>query len=215
MEKRYFCSPKIFITNCSFTLNISKFISDENCVQRERYVFVSSRADEKAASSNPNPINHAMITKCISRSFEKAEVFRGTSTYQPVSCCCICFSIITELISLGKGDLENIAYTFAKHDKKTWRRFYVQFWNNREVVRLSWKCYEMLRPLTADDKKAVQVRETSLGKMSVPSVQDIRKWHETKKNLIKVTSKLHARDEGWETIIKSYSDERILNDDGN
>ena len=74
---------------------------------------------------------------------------------------------------------------------------------------------EMLRPLTADDKKAVQVRETSLGKMSVPSVQDIRKWHETKKNLIKVTSKLHARDEGWETIIKSYSDERILNDDGN
>ena len=173
MEKRYFCSPEIFITSCSFTLNISKFISDENCAQRERCVFISSRADEKAASSNPNPINHAMITKCISRSFEKAEVFRGTSTYQHVSCCCICFSIITELISLGKGDLENIAYTFAKHDKKTCRRFYVQFWNNREALRLSWKCYEMLRPLTADDKKSVQVRETSLGKKSVPSVQNL------------------------------------------
>ena len=86
MEKRYFCSPEIFITSCSFTLNISKFISDENCAQRERCVFISSRADEKAASSNPNPINHAMITKCISQSFEKAEVFRGTSTYQHVSC---------------------------------------------------------------------------------------------------------------------------------
>ena len=152
-----------------------------------------------------------MITKCISRSFEKAEVFRGTSTYQPVSCCCICFSIITELISLGKGDLENIAYAFAKHDKKTCCRFYVQFWNNREAVRLWWKCYEMLRPLTADDKKAVQVREKSLEKKLVPSVEDIR----TRKNLIKVTSKLDARDEGLETIIKSCSNERILKDDGN
>ena len=110
---------------CSFTLNISKFFSNENCAQRKHCVFVSSHADEKAASSNPNLINYAMITKCISRSFEKAEVFRGTSTYQRVSCCRICFSIITELISLGKGDLENIAYTFAKHDKKTCRRFYI------------------------------------------------------------------------------------------
>ena len=156
-----------------------------------------------------------MITKCISRSFEKAQVFRGTSAYQRVSCCRIRFSIITELISLGKGNLENIAYAFAKQDKKTCRRFYVQFWNNREAVRLSWKCYEMLRPLTEDDKKAVQVREKSLEKKLVPSVQDIRKWYETKKNLIKVTSKLDARDEGLETIIKSCSNERILKDDGN
>ena len=111
--------------------------------------------------------------------------------------------------------MENIAYAFAKHDKKTCHRFYVQFWNNREAVRLSWKCCEMLQPLTADDKKVVQMRETSLEKKSVQSVQDIRKWYETKKNLIKVTSKLDARDEGLETIIKSYSDERILKDDGN
>ena len=73
----------------------------------------------------------------------------------------------------------------------------------------------MLRPFTADDKKAVQMKETSLEKRSVQSVQDIRKWYETMKNLIKVTSKLDARDEGLETIIKSYSKERILKDDAN
>ena len=73
----------------------------------------------------------------------------------------------------------------------------------------------MLRPLTEDDKKAVQVREKSLEKKLVPSVEDIRTWYETKKNLIKVTSKLDARDEGLETIIKSCSNERILKDDGN
>ena len=156
-----------------------------------------------------------MITKCISRSFEKANVFKGTTMYQRVSCCRIRFSIITELVSLGKGDLENTAYAFAKHDKKTCRRFYLQFWNNQEAVRLSWKCYEMLRPLTADDQKAVQVRETSLQKKMVPTVQDIKKWYETKKHLIKVTSRLNARDEGLETMINSYSDERILKEDGN
>ena len=69
----------------------------------------------------------------------------------------------------------------------------------------------MLQPLTADDKKAVQVREKSLEKKLVPSVEDIR----PRKNLIKVTSKLDARDEGLETIIKSCSNERILKDDGN
>ena len=73
----------------------------------------------------------------------------------------------------------------------------------------------MLRPLSEDDKKAVQVRETSLKKKSVPSVQDIKKWYETKKNLIKVRSNLDARDEGLETMIKSYFNEPILKDDGN
>ena len=126
-----------------------KFITDENRAKKERYVFVSSHVNEKGPK--PDPVNHSMITKRINRSFEKAEVFKGTTMYQRVSCCRIRFSIITELVSLGKGDLENIAYAFAKHDKKTCCRFYVQFWNNREAVRLSWKCYEMLRPLTADD----------------------------------------------------------------
>ena len=73
----------------------------------------------------------------------------------------------------------------------------------------------MLRPLTQDDKKAVQMRETSLEKKSIPSMPDIKNWYETKKNLIKVTSNLDTWDEGLETMIKSYSNEGILKDDGN
>ena len=79
---------------------------------------------------------------------------------------------------------------------------------------MSWKCYEMLRPLTQDDK-AVQMRETSLEKKSIPSMPDIKNWYETKKNLIKVTSNLDTWDEGLEMMIKSYSNEGILKDDGN
>ena len=85
-----------------------KFITDENRAQKERYVFISIRADEKPASSKPEPMNQSLKTKCINRSFEKAEVFKGTSTYQRVSCCRIRFSIITELISLGKGGVHSL-----------------------------------------------------------------------------------------------------------
>ena len=190
-----------------------KFITDNHRSKRDRYVFVSSRADEKV-SIKPEPMSHSVVTKCLSRSFEKAEVFPDKKHYSRVSCCRIRFSIITELVSLGTEELETIAHCFAKHDKKTCRRFYVQFWNNREAVRLSWKCQNMLKPLSENERKAVEQRETTLAKSSIPSTSQIKKWYETKRNLIKVTSKLDARDEGLENMIQSYSNERLLRDDG-
>ena len=108
--------------------------------------------------------SHSLITKGISWPFEKTQVFKGTSTYRRVSCCHICFIIITELISLGNGELENIAHVFAKHDKKSCKWFYVQFLNNREAVRLCRKFCKMSRPLTDNDRKALEKREASLAK---------------------------------------------------
>ena len=108
--------------------------------------------------------SHSLIAKGISWRFEKTHVFKGTSTYWRVSCCCICFSIITELINLGNRELENIAHVFAKHDKKSCKWFYVQFWNNREAVHLCWKFCKMLRPLTDIDRKALEKTEASLAK---------------------------------------------------
>ena len=42
------------------------FITDQNRAQKGRYVFVWSRADQKAAPSKPEPMNHSLITKCSS-----------------------------------------------------------------------------------------------------------------------------------------------------
>ena len=104
---------------------------------------------------------------------------------------------------------------FAKHGKKVCKHLYVQFWNNREAVRLSWKCHNMFRLLSDTDKQAVEQRESVLSKKALPTSSDIQRWYDQKRNLTKVTSRLDARDEGLENMIKSYSNERLLKDDGN
>ena len=73
----------------------------------------------------------------------------------------------------------------------------------------------MLRPLRENDRKALEKREASLAKKYIPLVEDIKKWYETKKHLIKVNSNLDARDKGLETLTKTYSHKRLLKDDGN
>ena len=73
----------------------------------------------------------------------------------------------------------------------------------------------MLRPLRENDRKALEKREPSLAKTSIPSVEDIKKWYETKKSLMKVTLNLVARDGQLETMMKTYFHDRFLKDDGN
>ena len=124
-----------------------QFISDTYCLRRERSVFVSSRSGDKVLTK-PEPMNHLMVAQCLTRSFEKAEVFKEKDSFTRVSCSRLRFSIITELICLGTEELENIAHCFAKHDKKICKHFYAQFWNNRYAVRPSWKCHNMFRPLS-------------------------------------------------------------------
>ena len=73
----------------------------------------------------------------------------------------------------------------------------------------------MLRSLSDNDERVVEQRKISLAKKSMPSTPQIKNWYETKKNLIKVTSRLDTRDEGLETMINSYSNQKLLKDDGN
>ena len=177
-------------------------------------MFVSSRSGDKVLTKT-EPRNHLMVAQCLTRSFEKAEVFKEKDSFTKVSCSRLRFSIITELICLGTEKLENIAHCFAKHGKKVCKHFSVQFWNNREAVRLSWKCHNMFRLLSDTDKQAVEQRESVLSKKALPTSSDIQRWYDQKRNLTKVTSRLDARDEGLENMIKSYSNERLLKDDGN
>ena len=98
-----------------------RFISDTHRLNRDRYVFVSSQSDDKVATK-PEPMNQSMVSQCLTRSFEKSEVFQGKESFPRMSCSRIRFSIITELICLGTEELENIAHCFAKHDKKVCKR---------------------------------------------------------------------------------------------
>lgn len=46
-------------------------------------------------------------------------------------------------------------------------------------------------------------------------MEDIKKWYETKKTLIKVTSNLDGMDGALEAMIKIYFHKRLWDDDGN
>ena len=67
----------------------------------------------------------------------------------------------------------------------------------------------MFRPFSDTDKQAVEQRESVISKKALPTSSDIQRWYEQNRNLIKVTSRLDARDKGLENMIKSYSNERL------
>ena len=102
-------------------------------------------------------MNHSLVSKCLTRSFEKAEVFRKDG-YKNVSPSRIRFSAITELVMLGEDTLDNIAHCFAKHSTQTCKKFYVQFFSNREAACLSWKSLQMFTNIAKEEQKAIEMK---------------------------------------------------------
>ena len=142
---------KAFITYARPVLTDNKFRSN-----KLRYIFTSSANDQKNKELM-NQMNHSLVSKCLTRSFEKAEVFRKDG-YKNVSPSRICFSAITELVMLGEDTLDNIAHCFAKHSTQTCKKFYVQFFSNREAARLSWKSLQMFTNIAKEEQKAIEMK---------------------------------------------------------
>lgn len=92
-------------------------------VQTQIYIFTSSVNDGRNKELM-NQMNHSLVSKCLTRSFETPEVFNKES-YANVSLSRIHFSVITELAMLWENTLDNIAHCFAKHSTETCKKFYV------------------------------------------------------------------------------------------
>lgn len=116
-----------------------------------------------------NQMNHSLVSKCITRSFGKSQVFLETKRYANVSSSRIRFSVITELIMLGEDTLDNIAHCFAKHSKETFKKFYVNFSSKREAARLSWKSLQMFTLIKEEEK--VEAKCTNPNFLKVPPQQ--------------------------------------------
>ena len=54
------------------------------------------------------------------------------------------FSVITKLICLRSEDLDCVALFFIKHGAEVCKKFYLQFFLNREAACLSRKCVNVL-----------------------------------------------------------------------
>ena len=112
----------------------------------DRYLFAMiPRVDESVGFK---PMQHSTVTRCLTRSFEKASVFPKAACLKSGFCSRICFGTITELFCLGRENLDCTAYSFAKHSKEVCERFYVQYISNTEAATLSWNCYLMSKPLS-------------------------------------------------------------------
>ena len=141
-------------------------INVKHRLDRERYLFVSSKLD--AAGAKAVQLQNTALGWCLIATCERSGIFQNieeeaqkrTSTSQ------IRFSVITELVCLGEDSLDNIAYYFGKHTKKVCKKFYLQFWSNREAARLSWKVHQMCN--SENDSKAIELREQILQNKKKP-----------------------------------------------
>ena len=199
---------KMYITYVRPIITDFKFRS-----ARLRYIFKSSAEDTKSKELM-NQMNHSLVSKWITRSFEKSQVLLETKRYANVSPSRIHFSVITELIMLREDTLDNIAHCFAEHSTETCKKFYVQFFSNREAARLLWKCLHMITPITEEEKRAIEMSRSKLSKSSIPTAEKIKSWYHDIRNALKLSKDLDLTDKGLEVLIKKFSNElRVTEDD--
>ena len=104
-----------------------KLIDDKHRLNREIYLFVSSKQD--SSDSKAVQLQHTTLAWCLTATCERSGVFKNVtdSITKRMSTSRIRFSVITKLVCLGEDSRDNIAYCFDKHTKEVCKKFYVQF----------------------------------------------------------------------------------------
>lgn len=148
-------------------------------------------------------MSHSLITTRMSKCFERAGIFEGKpGSYKRVSCSRIRFSIITELVALGENSLYSIAHCYGKHGVEVRKKYFVQFYSNREAAELWWKSYQRCRTLTKEEEKASNTHLELLAKKVLPTFWAIDKWYNNLKSYHPVHLHVDVRDVGLENIIE-------------
>ena len=114
---------------------------------------------------------------------------------------------------LGEDTLDNIAHCFAKHSTETCKKFYVQFFSNREAARLPWKSLQMFKPIGKEEERAISMRQSKLAKSSIPTSEKIKSWYQQLQNILKLSEKLDLNDNGLDALIAQFSKDMQLNED--
>lgn len=186
---------------------VRPIITDDKFRSAElRYIFTFSAEDTKSRELM-NQMNHSLVTKCLSQSFEKSQVFLEKKRFASVSPSRLRFLVITELIMLGEDTLDNIAHCFAKHSNETWKKCYAQFFSNREAARLSWKYLQIFTPIKEEEKRAIEMRQSKFSQSSIPTAEKVKSWYQEIRNVLKLLKDLDLTDKGLEALIKEFSNE--------
>ena len=102
-------------------------------------------------------------------------------------------SVITEIVALGKDNVETIANCFAKHGEKVCKKYYIQAFSERSAARISWDCYSLYK--SQDNlKAAAAIRTKKLKTASLPTVSKIKNWIEEAVSRIRIDSNTNVED---------------------
>ena len=143
--------------------------NDSDLHKQNVYVFTLSRFSTTKPLAQK--MDHLAISNAMTSAFLKANILDCSC----VSCYRIKMSVLTEIVSLGKESIFNIASCFAKHTEKVCKKYYIQHYSEREAARLSCSCYNMYKPLE-DIQKPAKVRKTAIAKAALPKSGTIKKW---------------------------------------
>ena len=111
---------------------------------------------------------------------------------------------------LGEDTLDKIAHCFAKHITQTCKKFYVQFFSNKEAARLSWKSLLMFTNIAKEEKKAIKIRERKLCKTSILSSEKIKSWYKDIRNVLKLSDDLDLTDKALEALINQFKNKILI-----
>ena len=114
---------------------------DHNISNEKRYVFTSSSGALGVASK---PMDHCVVSMCLTTSFKKANVFEEGENLTRISPSRIRKAVATELVENGEHSVHSIANSFMMHNETTSKRYYIQKWNETDAFQMANKCNSML-----------------------------------------------------------------------
>ncbi|XP_066924386.1 uncharacterized protein [Clytia hemisphaerica] len=152
--------------------------------------------NEEEEEKDPGLMEHAMISSAFSRSFQKADVFQSSDNTR-VSPSRLRCAACTELVGVDGENSDNVALHYMKHRPGTSRKYYTAYWENREALRISMKCYSKFLP-SKETERIVADRNRMLAQQKPPSKNDMKKWFNNMAKLIQGSTG------------KKYTDDRLM-----
>uniref|UniRef100_A0A7M5UPK2 Uncharacterized protein n=2 Tax=Clytia hemisphaerica TaxID=252671 RepID=A0A7M5UPK2_9CNID len=178
-------------------------ITDDTTDGHNRYIFTSSRVKvdkkaEKKTKSETGKMTSSNVANACSSVYIKAEMGDKFSSKR-CSPTRIRHAVATQLAGYDNEKLDVVAKVFMKNREGTTQKFYVQYWNQREAIRLSMKMFERTRG-------EIQI---DLPKPNPVDKEECIKWYEENKKRISSEHRLDLNDRDLEKSMFGELDERI------
>ena len=173
------------------------------------YIFTSFVCPN--APQNSHQMKYTNVSQCLTWTFEKAGVFASSKTFKRVSPSRLHFSIITELVSLGEDNLDNIVL-FCKTRKGGLQNILYSIFLQQRSSKVVMEMLYILHKFKWAWTKGSKTEGGITCKEAIPTSRKISKWYKNKINLGELEKNIDLTDKGLEYQIDRFQDEIVLKD---